>query len=380
MASIRPYARAPECFDITISLGKGPGGKYVRRTVIVCPASSAHRGTFPDLHARSEKQALALVPTITARLTGTLHVGIPLAEVGNRWLAEVEAGLKPTTATSYRSILRRLADSDLGRTPIGALTAGSIGAHLRALDVTPSTMNRYLNVVRQSLGWAVRNDLLEVNPAREVKLPPQRRAPVEIPTEVDIEQVARRIAETHPWLFVLWALVGQTGLRRGEAVGLQWRHVDLGAGVLTVEQSVDLFRNVGGTKTHQARTVPLTGQACTLLAAWREEQRRDVASATGLDVASSPDWFLFPASDDPTQARNPNTVTHTVARIRKKYGLPRVWTHALRHAVASKMLLSGNDPVTAAGVLGHSNPTVTLNVYGHTDETAKRRAVQSLER
>jgi integrase len=45
--------------------------------------------------------------------------------------------------------------------------------------------------------------------------------------------------------------------------------------------------------------------------------------------------------------------------------LPRVHFHALRHTRASALIASGLDVVMIARRLGHANPTVTLNVYGH---------------
>jgi integrase len=54
--------------------------------------------------------------------------------------------------------------------------------------------------------------------------------------------------------------------------------------------------------------------------------------------------------------------------------LPSVTLHGLRHTHASQLIAAGLDVVTVSRRLGHSNPSVTLNVYAHlfgnTDETA----------
>jgi integrase len=54
--------------------------------------------------------------------------------------------------------------------------------------------------------------------------------------------------------------------------------------------------------------------------------------------------------------------------------LPRVTLHALRHSHASALIASGQDVVTVSRRLGHTSPTITLNVYAHlfdkTDESA----------
>lgn len=386
MASIRPYHREPgKAWAVTIALGKGPNGRYQRKTVIVTAASARTRGTYPDLHARTVRQVEDLVPTLEARVRGEVHVGLPLAEIARRWIAEAAPSLKPTTAHGYVSIVERLADTELGRTPIADLTAGQIGTQLRSIEkgrgeggISPATMNRYLNVIRLALGWAVLNDLMAHNPAKDTKLPKQGKRSVGRPAADDIDKMAAVLRESHPWLLVFWLLAGQTGMRRGELVGLRWRDIDLEVSQIKVTHSVDRWKNLGDTKTHQARTVPLTTAAVALLDGWRQMQLADVREASGIDVAPSPDWFLFADPDDPSKPRSPDTVTHTLLRLRRKHGIGRVWAHGLRHDAASKMILAGHDAVSVAAALGHSSPAVTLDVYGHSNDAAVRGAIEAL--
>lgn len=62
--------------------------------------------------------------------------------------------------------------------------------------------------------------------------------------------------------------------------------------------------------------------------------------------------------------------------------MPTVTLHALRHTHASQLIAAGLDVVTVSRRLGHSNPTVTLNVYAHlfgnTDERAAAEAIMSV--
>ena len=52
--------------------------------------------------------------------------------------------------------------------------------------------------------------------------------------------------------------------------------------------------------------------------------------------------------------------------------------HDLRHSTATILLGSGVDVVTVSKVLGHSSPTTTLAIYGHSDLTQKKKAVGRL--
>ena len=64
--------------------------------------------------------------------------------------------------------------------------------------------------------------------------------------------------------------------------------------------------------------------------------------------------------------------------------LPKVTLHALRHTHVSQLIAAGLDVVTVSRRIGHSNPTVTLNVYAHlfgnTDERAASAVAAALAR
>jgi len=52
--------------------------------------------------------------------------------------------------------------------------------------------------------------------------------------------------------------------------------------------------------------------------------------------------------------------------------------HALRHTAASFIIGSGIDARTAATILGHANPSVTLNVYAHALQGSEAAAIDIL--
>ena len=64
----------------------------------------------------------------------------------------------------------------------------------------------------------------------------------------------------------------------------------------------------------------------------------------------------------------------------KDAGLPRVRFHDLRHSYASIMIEQGENIKYIQSQLGHSSPTVTLNVYAHLMKPANQEAACRLER
>jgi integrase len=51
--------------------------------------------------------------------------------------------------------------------------------------------------------------------------------------------------------------------------------------------------------------------------------------------------------------------------VLNKAGLPKIRFHDLRHTAASLLLNNGQGIMAVSKLLGHSKPSVTLDIYGH---------------
>lgn len=152
------------------------------------------------------------------------------------------------------------------------------------------------------------------------------------------------------------------GLRRSEARGLQWKHIDFKNKLLTVSQQVLNLSNsnastewyISSTKTEASnRTIPI---ATTLLNDLAELKKSNERIAKFKQT-----WFVL--GDDVPMA------TGRMYFYRDKYaekaGVRRIRLHDFRHSCASA-LISGSAPITAvSNFLGHSETTETLETYTH---------------
>lgn len=152
------------------------------------------------------------------------------------------------------------------------------------------------------------------------------------------------------------------GLRRSEARGLQWKHIDFKNKLLTVSQQVLNPSNsnastewyISSTKTEALnRTIPI---ATTLLNDLAELKKSNERIAKFKQT-----WFVL--GDDVPMA------TGRMYFYRDKYaekaGVRRIRLHDFRHSCASA-LISGSAPITAvSNFLGHSETTETLETYTH---------------
>lgn len=152
------------------------------------------------------------------------------------------------------------------------------------------------------------------------------------------------------------------GLRRSEARGLQWKHIDFNNKTLTVSQQVLNPSNsnastewyISSTKTEASnRTIPISTTLLNDLAELKKTNER-------LSKFKQT-WFVL--GDDVPMA------TGRMYFYRDKYaekaGIRRIRLHDFRHSCASA-LISGAAPITAvSNFLGHSETTETLETYTH---------------
>ena len=70
---------------------------------------------------------------------------------------------------------------------------------------------------------------------------------------------------------------------------------------------------------------------------------------------------------------NPDSITQWFNKFSKKYGLPHIHPHALRHTAITNMIANGADVITTASQLGNS-PEMIQHVYAHRQNEAIAKA------
>jgi integrase len=145
-----------------------------------------------------------------------------------------------------------------------------------------------------------------------------------------------------------------TGLRRGELLGLTWEAVNFPAKLLTVTAAT--------AKSGHTRRVPLNHEAVETLEAWRAKQKKP--GAHGL---------VFPGRDGKRMTRIDTAWTS----LMKLAGLKNFRLHDCRHHFASKLVQAGVDLYTVKELLGHSEITMTER-YSHLAPDNLRAAVDKV--
>ena len=238
---------------------------------------------------------------------------------------------------------------------------------------------RHVHVVahrafKEAKAWG----LLRDNPADMVKPPKMRAAEVKILQAAEAKELLGKL-RCGP-LYMLASLALGTGARRGELLALRWRDIDFDSRRLTIEQALEQTAEHGirtkEPKTkHGRRTISLPAH---IVAELRAHHAAQAEQRLALGMGRAPEDATVLASLD-GKPLSPDTVSKQWERTMDALGRPEITLHSLRHTHASMLIASGMDILTISRRLGHANPTVTLNVYGHLIAGSDDKAAQIME-
>jgi integrase len=302
----------------------------------------------------------------------------PLSAYFGYWLAANRARLRIATTATYALDVRRLMPY-LGSTPLRAINPGMIQSTYTSLlksGLSERSVEQAHTVLHRALKQAMHWGLTSRNPAALVTPPrPVRREM----TALTGGQLQRLLHQTeggrwHP----LWVLLGTSGLRKGEALGLSWQDVDLEAGHLIVRRALQRQRQIGlvfvpPKSQRSRRTVYLTDLARRALHNHRQRQeQRRLSTKPWTDSG-----LVFTNLDG--GPLEPGEVNFALTRALAQADLPRVRVHDLRHTTASILLEAGTHPKVVQDLLGHSTIRLTLDNYSHLTPPLHQEAARTMD-
>jgi integrase len=295
------------------------------------------------------------------------------ADLCRQWLTVRRPDLKVRAYEHYEHTLMAHVVPLIGALPIQhvrAVTIDALYASLRDRGCSDHTVHRCHQRLRQVFDYAVKRHILAVNPMHAIDTPRMRSSP---PTVLTAPQIGRFLAFAgNDGYSPLWLLLVQTGLRRGEALGVRWQDIDLDTGKLRVRQCVESWRGKPHIQTPKSkaalRTITLFPESVAALRAHRTKQleRRLLATAwedndlvfcTGEGKPIAPTHAL--RSLRTIRARANAAVEDEAER------LPDFNIHDLRHTHATHLLVEGWPVPTVSRRLGHANPGITMTIYAH---------------
>jgi len=288
----------------------------------------------------------------------------------------------PRTQVGYRGNVTRYITPCLARVQLQALTPRHIqDLHKWMLDKGLSNQSvvhahrTFSKALKDAVSWGI----ITKNPAVSVSPPRPERQEVEV---WDMATIARFMEASQDSPFhEAFMLALHTAMRRSEITGLRWDGVDFSANTIRVTGTLQRVTGHGllagqpKTKTSR-RAIALGSTAIDLLHMIRGKQLALQAELG--DLYQNEAGYVF--TDERGKPIDSNRLSREFARIVKVAALPHATLHGLRHCVASLMLADGASIKTVAEKLGHSNPSLTLDIYSHLLPTIQEQAADALDK
>jgi integrase len=354
------------------------------------PTDNVRRETrYITIKATTRREAQVEASKIVAAIAAGAHVdpsGETVARFISRWLDGAH-GLAGKTLERYRQLARHQILPHLGAVPLQRLRRSHIidwhGKLLRSGGagggpLTARTVGHAHRVLHRALERAFEAEIVARNVAHGIKPPKVETKEIDILKAEEIEAVLVALADRPLRPIVVLAL--SSGARRGELLALRWGDVDLGAGTIRIERSLEQtvaqLRFKSPKTKYGRRTITLPPVALEALQLHRRKQLEwRLAAGLGKPTADTLVFSRFDGEPIP-----PNGLSRDWANFVRTHKLPAVSFHALRHTHASTLIASGLDALSVSRRLGHGSAGFTLNVYSHLFSNTDDRAAAIMEK
>lgn len=318
---------------------------------------------------------------------------ITFGEFALKWLQNYARGKRNSTFESYEMIVKKHLIPAIGHLRLRSINAEVLNGYyqqkLRAgrLDrngrpsgepLSPSTVNYHHRVLRRILSSAVKANLIPQNPAEKAEPPTKSEQPKRnFLTAQEARHFLRVAKESGSRYYPLYLAALTTGMRAGELFGWRWSDVNLENASARVIQTLEKpGKNpvFGITKSNAGRHILLVPE---LVAALRELKQK-VEEERELMGDSYRDYDLVFTVPGGAPIDKGNLARRDFKPLLERAGLPSIRFHDLRHSAASILLEMGVHPKIVAEMLGHSQISITMDIYSHAIPGLQKVAVEKM--
>lgn len=241
--------------------------------------------------------------------------------------------------------------------------------------LSPTTVNQHHRILHKALASAVKSRKLARNVANDAEPPSKEEKEMKILTPEQATTLLDNLRGTYLYLPTFLAL--NTGMRRGEILGLRWRDVDLANAVISVRQTLKEVKkgkpHYGPPKTEKSkRQIEVDPLVIRELKRQKKEQTK--ARFRNPDVWQENGLVNCLQNGEPV---NPSTLSSVFHDAVKRLGL-EIRFHDLRHTAASFLLKAGVSPKVVQEMFGHNNIATTLGIYSHLLPGMQKQAARKL--
>lgn len=277
-------------------------------------------------------------------------------EFFENFMAYAEAHVRPKTQEKFLTVIKSFKTFRSrfpGINKLSKVTPAFLESYklYRAKKASKGTANHDLKVLSIMFNWAVAQNLIKNNPAKEVK---RFKVDSKQPRFFSQEEIKQILSECPRRWYPAYMILLHTGMRRGELTNLEWKDIDFERKIIKIAP-----KDGWSPKGKREREIPTNDELHDLLLKLQTESKcRDVLEKNNPKRYDKSLWESF-------------------RRLTKRIGIENASIHTFRHTFASYLIMNGVDIVTVKELLGHADITTTMR-YAHLVPGHKHWAVNKI--
>ena len=313
----------------------------------------------------------------------------------NYWVWNIKKrDIKPKTFERYECIYRNyIKGSEIANIPLYKFKLNNLQAYYNRLSdngKSPSIIKTINEKLKSSMIDAEKNGYIEKNYCQLVNLPKEKMKEKKIEVfSVDQQNDFLEIIKGHEFEILFLLAIG-TGLRRGELLALRWSDIDFENKTINVDSNIQqayIFEDEETKRLEKIeqepktinsfRTVPIPSKVLDKLQEHKQKQEQYKLAFQERYIDND-----FVICDKYGKALDVKRPTRMFYSIQKKMGIPedeKIKFHGLRKTYATRLFEKEVPPKTVQMLLGHSEISITLDIYTQVMENKKVEAIEKID-
>ena len=237
--------------------------------------------------------------------------------------------------------------------------------------LAPKTVRDIITKLKEIINFYEEEHNTKLN-IKKMSLPKMNKKEIQILSNKEKQKLEKYCIEQNSLKSLGILICLNTGLRVGEVCALRWENIDFESKKIHIEKTIERIYSKEENKTiviidtpksiTSVRTIPINSKLYNILKQIRGKSKKT-------------DFVLTGSSEHYVEPRN---YQYYFKEILKRSKVKKYKFHTLRHTFATNCIEAGMDIKSLSEILGHANVSITLNIYVHSSDKAKRKYLEKI--
>lgn len=237
--------------------------------------------------------------------------------------------------------------------------------------LSPKTVRDIVTKLKEIINFYEEEHNTKLN-IKKMSLPKMNKKEIQILSNKEKQKLEKYCIEQNSLKSLGILICLNTGLRVGEVCALRWENIDFESKKIHIEKTIERIYSKEENKTiviidtpksiTSVRTIPINSKLYNILKQIRGKSKKT-------------DFVLTGSSEHYVEPRN---YQYYFKEILKRSKVKKYKFHTLRHTFATNCIEAGMDIKSLSEILGHADVSITLNIYVHSSDKAKRKYLEKI--